>query len=58
MRVALPWPANDPTPLVLVSFRTAPEQGSAAKFQNAIDALAALPVHGVVTVGDSVDPAA
>jgi UDP:flavonoid glycosyltransferase YjiC (YdhE family) len=57
VRVALPWPDNDPTPLVLVSFSTAPEQGSAAKFQNAIDALAALPVHGVVTVGDSVDPA-
>jgi UDP:flavonoid glycosyltransferase YjiC (YdhE family) len=58
VRVALPWNDDDPTPLVLVSFSTAPEQGSAAKFQNAIDALAALPVHGVVTVGDSVDPAA
>ena len=57
-RVALPWPDDDPAPLVLVSFSTAPEQGSVAKFQNAIDALAALPVHGVVTVGDSVDPAA
>jgi UDP:flavonoid glycosyltransferase YjiC (YdhE family) len=56
VRVALPWPDEDPTPFVLVSFSTAPEQGSAAKFQNAIDALAALPVHGVVTVGDSVDP--
>ena len=57
VRVALPWPDNDPTPLVLVSFGTAPEQGSAAKFQSAIDALSALPVHGVVTVGDGVDPA-
>jgi len=57
-RVDLPWRADDPTPLVLVSFSTMPEQGSIAKFQNAIDALAALPVHGVVTVGDSVDPAA
>ena len=56
-RVALPWPHDDPAPLVLVSFSTAPEQGSATKFQNAIDALASLPVHGVVTVGDSVDPA-
>jgi MGT family glycosyltransferase len=54
----LPWEDDDPTPLVLVGFSTAPEQGSAAKFQNAIEALAALPVHGVVTVGDSVDPAA
>jgi MGT family glycosyltransferase len=58
VRVALPWREDDPTPLVLVSFSTAPEQGSAPKFQNAIDAVAALPVHGVVTVGDSVDPAA
>jgi UDP:flavonoid glycosyltransferase YjiC (YdhE family) len=56
--VALPWRDDDATPLVLVSFSTAPEQGSVAKFQNAIDALAALPVHGVVTVGDSVDPVA
>lgn len=57
-RVSLPWSENDATPLVLVSFSTMPEQGSVAKFQNAIDALAALPVHGVVTVGDSIDPAA
>lgn len=42
-------------PLVLVSYSTAPEQGSVAKFQAAIDALAQLPVHGVVTVGDSID---
>ena len=57
-RVELPWRDDDPTPLVVVSFSTMPEQGSVAKFQNAIDALAALPVHGVVTVGDSVDPTA
>ena len=56
VRVALPWRDDDPTPLVLVSFSTMPEQGSVPKFQNAIDALASLPVHGVVTVGDSVDP--
>jgi MGT family glycosyltransferase len=55
-RADLPWRDDDPTPLVLVSFSTMPEQGSLAKFQNAIDALASLPVHGVVTVGDSVDP--
>ncbi len=56
-RVALPWRDDDPTPLVLVSFSTAQEQGSSAKFQSAIDALAVLPVHAVVTVGDSIDPA-
>lgn len=54
---ALPWPESDPTPLVLVSFSTMPEQGSVAKFQRAIDALAALPVHAAVTTGDSIDPA-
>lgn len=58
LRVDLPWPEDDAAPLVLVSFSTMPEQGSVQKFQNAIDALAMLPVHGVVTVGDSVDPAA
>jgi UDP:flavonoid glycosyltransferase YjiC (YdhE family) len=57
VRVPLPWRDDDPTLLVLVSFSTAPEQGSSLKFQNAIDALASLPVHGVVTVGDSIDPA-
>jgi UDP:flavonoid glycosyltransferase YjiC (YdhE family) len=56
--VELPWRDDDPAPLVLVSFSTAPEQGSPVKFQNTIDALAALPVHAVVTVGDSIDPAA
>ena len=58
VRVALPWQDDPAIPLVLVSFSTMPEQGSVAKFQNAIDALAALPVRGVVTVGDSVDPEA
>ena len=57
VRVALPWAEDSRIPMVLVSFSTAPEQGSIQKFQNAIDALASLPVHGVVTVGDSIDPA-
>jgi UDP:flavonoid glycosyltransferase YjiC (YdhE family) len=55
--VDLPWPDDHGAPLVLVSFSTAPEQGSVKKFQNAMDALAAMPVRGIVTVGDSVDPA-
>jgi UDP:flavonoid glycosyltransferase YjiC (YdhE family) len=42
---------------VLVSFSTAPEQGSASKFQNVIDALSTLPLRAVVTVGDSIDAA-
>ena len=58
VRVELPWPDHTQTPMVLVSFSTAPEQGSVQKFQNAIDALASLPMHGVVTVGDSIDPTA
>jgi hypothetical protein len=41
--VDLPWPVDDPAPLVLVSFSTMPEQGSVPKFQNAIDALSQLP---------------
>jgi MGT family glycosyltransferase len=56
--VELPWSDDPSVPLILVSFSTAPEQGSVEKFQNAIDAISALPVRGVVTVGDSVDPTA
>lgn len=55
--VALPWSDDPAIPLVLVSFSTAPEQGSVRKFQDAIEALSALPVRGVVTVGDSLDSA-
>jgi len=58
LRVALPWAEEDPRPLILVSFSTMPEQGSVAKFEHAVAALSALPVRGVVTVGDSIDPAA
>jgi UDP:flavonoid glycosyltransferase YjiC (YdhE family) len=58
IKVDLPWRDNASLPLVLVSFSTMPEQGSAQKFQNAIDALSSLPVRGVVTVGDSIDPGA
>jgi MGT family glycosyltransferase len=57
VRLPLPWPDDAAEPLVLVSFSTAPEQGSPAKFQTAVDALATLRVRAVVTVGDSVDPA-
>src|SRR6185312_1612265 len=56
IHASLPWPDDREIPLVLVSFSTAPEQGSIKKFQDAIDALASLPIHGAVTVGDSVDP--
>ncbi len=55
IRSDLPWPDDPTIPLVLISFSTAPEQGSVQKFQNAIDALSKLPVRGVVTVGDSID---
>jgi UDP:flavonoid glycosyltransferase YjiC (YdhE family) len=58
VRVELPWLDDPAIPLVLVSFSTMPEQGSVRKFQNAIDALSGLPVRGVVTVGDSIDPSA
>lgn len=58
LSVQLPWQDDPSIPLVLVSFSTMPEQGSVSKFQSAIDALSALPVRGVVTVGDSIDPTA
>ena len=58
IRVELPWEDDPSVPLVMVSFSTMPEQGSVKKFQNAIDALSSLPVRGVVSVGDSIDPTA
>jgi len=54
---ALPWRADDPTPLVLVSFSTVQIQRSPETLQRTLDALAALPVHVVATMGDIVDPA-
>ncbi|HKN26888.1 MAG TPA: nucleotide disphospho-sugar-binding domain-containing protein [Roseiarcus sp.] len=52
----LPWPENDPTPLVLVSFSTGFEQRNVDKVQRALDALADLPVHVVATTGGIVAP--
>lgn len=52
----LPWPEDDPTPLVLASFSTGFEQRNVDKVQRALDALAALPVHAVVTTGGIVAP--
>lgn len=53
----LPWPASDPTPLVLASFSTVPEQRRPGHFQRSLDALADLPVHVVATLGGVVSPA-
>jgi len=52
----LPWPDDDPTPLVLVSFSTGFEQRNVDKVQHALDALADLPVHVVATTGGIVAP--
>ena len=52
----LPWPADDPTPLVLVSFSTGFEQRNVDKVQRTLDALAELPVHVVATTGGIVAP--
>lgn len=49
--VELPWPPDDPAPLVLLSFSTVPEQRSAESLQRALDALGRLPVHVVATTG-------
>jgi UDP:flavonoid glycosyltransferase YjiC (YdhE family) len=53
---ALPWAADDPTPLVLMSFSTGFEQRSPEKLQRGLDALADLPVHVVATTGGIVNP--
>jgi UDP:flavonoid glycosyltransferase YjiC (YdhE family) len=55
--VTLPWPAEDATPVVLLSFSTVPEQRDAEMLQRALDALAPLPVLVVATTGGIVDPA-
>jgi MGT family glycosyltransferase len=52
----LPWPEDDKTPLVLISFSTGFEQRSAQKLQRTLDALADLGVHVVATTGGIVDP--
>lgn len=54
--IELPWPADDPTPLVLLSFSTVPEQRSPVMLQRALEALGPLPVHVVATTGGIVDP--
>jgi MGT family glycosyltransferase len=55
---ALPWSADDPTPIVLVSFSTVFEQRSPTMLQRALDALRALPVNIVATTGGIVAPGA
>jgi UDP:flavonoid glycosyltransferase YjiC (YdhE family) len=52
----LPWPDDDPAPLVLVSFSTGFEQRNVDKVQRTLDALAELPVHVVATTGGIVAP--
>jgi UDP:flavonoid glycosyltransferase YjiC (YdhE family) len=51
----LPWPADDTRPLVLVSLSTL-AQGQAALMQRVVQALALLPVRGLVTLGPALDP--
>ncbi len=53
---ALPWPADDATPLVLASFSTGFEQRSVQKLQRTLDAFRGLPVHVVATTGGIVGP--
>ena len=51
------WPATDERPLVLVAFSTT-FQNQAPILQRVIDALAALPVRGLVTLGGAIAPEA
>lgn len=50
-----PWPADDPRPLVLVSFSTL-YQAQEDAIRRVIVALSALPVRGLVTLGPQLDP--
>jgi UDP:flavonoid glycosyltransferase YjiC (YdhE family) len=50
-----PWPGDDERPLVLVGFSTT-FQNQIGVLQNVIDALGALPVRGLVTLGPTVSP--
>ncbi|MDP8916495.1 MAG: glycosyltransferase [Pseudomonadota bacterium] len=50
-----PWPADDPRPLVVVSFSTF-FQDQADQIARAIEALAPLPVRAVVTLGPALEP--
>lgn len=52
--IDLPWHADDPVPLVLLSFSTVPEQRDTEALQTALDALAPLDVHVVATTGQVV----
>ena len=54
--IDLPWAADDATPLVLVSYTTT-ELQDPAKVQTALDALASLDAHMVVTTSRAIDPA-
>jgi MGT family glycosyltransferase len=51
-----PWPADDPRPLVLVSFSTM-YQGQEAALRRAIEALGTLDVRALVTLGPILSPA-
>jgi MGT family glycosyltransferase len=50
----LPWPADDSRPLVLVSYSTS-FQDQVDLLQRVIDALAELPVRGLVTLGPAIE---
>jgi MGT family glycosyltransferase len=54
-RLDFPWDAQDPTPLVLVSFSTNPRQAAPDLIRRTLDALAPLDVHVVATVGSGVE---
>ncbi|WP_298844157.1 nucleotide disphospho-sugar-binding domain-containing protein [uncultured Roseobacter sp.] len=55
--IDLPWAADDPTPLVLVSYTTT-ELGAPEKVQTALDALGGVDAHVVMTTSMAIDPAA
>ena len=50
-----PWPDDDPRPLVLVAFSTT-FQNQVPVLRRVVEALSALPVRALVTLGRAVDP--
>jgi UDP:flavonoid glycosyltransferase YjiC (YdhE family) len=51
----LPWADDDPRPLAAVGFSTS-FQNHVGVLQRVIDAMASLPMRGVVTLGDTIAP--
>jgi MGT family glycosyltransferase len=52
----LPWAIEDPTPVILLSLSTQPEQRALEVFQKTLDALGLLPVYVIATTAGIIRP--